>query len=289
MRSVEAGLLRSGKLREFCARVPVLASRAGTPLNAALMAQFDVIDAGVHVVVLDAGGGTLDQFWFDTLWSCTDADSLERYPELLVEKLEASLRLSTAVEALEEAWRARPGDTAAFSAWIDRLEELKRFRQVERVCRGADGPLARIRGYAVRARCQRPFAAGERDALVRGGEDLLVEFADHPESWRARVTLATAGYLAGFDVAARCEAGCARLLARSPTAAMRAHVAEIEKARDVTIGNARRAAVSVQGDAASYYAVTLGVAEPVVATFANDGRPDAREWVRDARRKLEAR
>ncbi len=279
----------------LCARVPVAGVRRARA--ARLAGEFDLPDAGCWVVVRDAQAETLDQFWVDTVWSCADADSLARWPDLLVERIGKSLAEAATLEELARRWVRDTEDAGAFEAWIARLEGFRMHRRARLSCLAvaADpafgAPLreaALLRAFTTRAADGRGFTPAEREAFVVEGEALLAALASHARAPGAAGALLQIGYLDGFDVPSRCAAGFARLERLSPTDAMRRHVAAMAAERDRWLANVRRAA-SQPSPGRAYFAMLLGDAEETARAYADDPRPERQAWVRDARARIAKR
>ncbi len=255
-----------------------------------LRRRFDVVDDLLWIVVRDAQGETIDQFWADTATGPCAQEYVERFPELLVQRIRQGLGERVSIEEFERRWRSCRS-AAQFDVWADRMEGLCRHRQLRETALGvADdselGVVARVRACTTRVKDGRGFSPTDRDAFIAEAEMLLKEIGGHPRAEDVRGALVTGGYLAGFDVEARCNAGIARL------SALPDHAAAIARARDRTLERLRATIATAPADSATHasIAAALGDAEVTVLAFSqppHDRHAEFSSWVRDARAKLE--
>ncbi len=255
-----------------------------------LRRRFDLADDLLWIVIRDARGETLDQFWADTATGPCAQEYVARFPELLVQRIRQGLGERVSVEEFERRWRTSRS-VADFDVWADRMEGLCRHRRLRETALGLAGDsdlgvAARVRACTTRVRDGRGFLPPDRDAFIAEAETLLKEIGTHPKAGDVRGALVSGGYLVGFDVEARCNAGIARL------SALPDHAAAIALERDRTLERLRRTHTSTPEGSATRasIAAALGDAESTVRVFSqppHDRNAEFASWVRDARSKLE--
>jgi hypothetical protein len=258
------------------------------------------------VVVLDGKGETLASWIGDAAGHGCKKNSVDQFPRNLVRLVRKSLERSETVEELERRWKSRQHDTELFERLASRLAEMHAYDRVRQLCEEAaaspelSGPQRdgfRIRAFIARAsdHAERLSTRKARAHFVREGEKLLVELAGHPKAAGLVGVLFARGYAHTFDVPAHSARAIARLERACREAAdgaalkerIRELVARREKWIEVTSESLRR---TEGASAKSFLAATLGDAQAAIELCSQPPYkeyPEYREWLRQARRKVE--
>jgi hypothetical protein len=299
-------LLPSKAIRTLCKQTVVALFRCDAPGCDELRKEFAIPLLNAWVVVLDGKGETLASWVGDSAGAGCSKGSVARFPRNLVQLIRASMERAETVEELERRWRKRPRDMERFEALARRLEEMHAHGKLYERCQdalalpglsGSQRDEFRLRAFAARAsdHTQRPSTRKARAEFVHEGERLLVELAAHPRAGALVGDLFSAGYAHTFDVPGKSARAIARLERASrqlaDATALKERIRELTEWRQewitITTESLQRVA---DGSARRYLAATLGDAREALELCSQSSRsedPRYREWLREARQKLE--
>ncbi len=299
MKTVEASLLPSGRIRKLAEQAVFVGVRKADPLWEDLRKEFGA-RATSWVIVLDPKGELLDAGPADATGALKKQETLSGFPDLLADRIERGLGRQESLQELERRWSKDPKSESAFEALAARFEEMKLDTRLREACEKLAAfpglPAARysgalLRGYAVRSHEYGALGtAGERAKYAEEGERLIAEYAAHPAASRALQALFHGGYAGRFDVPAASAAGIARLEAAArglkEPGPLRERLAELSGIREKEIEALQAARSAARGNEANeaWYAAALGDAEMTIRVYAKSA--SGKEWVEEAREKL---
>jgi hypothetical protein len=221
---VEASLLPSEGLRKLCEKAVVVAVRRTEPQCEAITKEFSIFYGNPAVaIVLDSKGETLACWDADGVLPDCTSESVTRFPSRFVQKLEESLARTESTQALERRYAGRMTEEAAFEALVRRHKEAPAVHPLRNLCLKVEETPGLPHQIQARARMARFIVeagmfARDYEKEIREGEELLFEFAAHPEAPQLvepLTLLYTGAYL--FDFPARSSAALARLDQRART------------------------------------------------------------------------
>jgi hypothetical protein len=303
---VEASLLPSKAIRTLCKQTVVAVIRCDAPAGEELRQEFAIPWLNSWVVVLDGKGETLASWVGDSAGAGCSKGSVARFPRNLVRLIRESMERGETVEELDRRWRKRPRDMERFEAFARRLEEMHAHGKLYERCQdalalpglsGTQRDDLRLRAFAARAsdHTQRPSTRKACAAFVREGERLLVELAAHPRAGELVGELFYTGYADTFDVPSKSARAIARLerAARqlADATALKERIRELTELRQEWITRTTESLQRVADRTVRrYFAATLGDAREAIKLFSQASYrddPKCREWLREARQKLE--
>lgn len=129
-------MLPSKEIKDLCNKVVVVALKSSDKASTEFGKEFNAPDAGLWlwVVVLDAKGETLASFWGDKTGKACTKENVDKFPSMLVEKIEICMQRKQSVQELERIISKNPTDEAAFGKLADRLEENLTFGKLAKPC-----------------------------------------------------------------------------------------------------------------------------------------------------------
>lgn len=154
---------------------------------------------------------------------------------------------------------------------------------------------ARVHAYRARAALALWEDAARREDLIREGERLLAELADHPQAARLVQTLFSYGYEQGFDVPRRCAAGASRLKSIAEDlldpGALWQRIHDLEDLGDRWMDAVCRSLEELPDEpqfapTRAYFAAQLGDADTALRLLdesPSEGYQPIRRWIEDAR------
>jgi hypothetical protein len=299
-------LLPSKAIRALCKQVAVVALRRDDPCCAELREEFAIPFLNSWVVVLDRSGETLASWMGDGAGAgCTDR-SAARFARNLAKLIRVSLERKETVEELERRWKAWPQDLERFERLNRRLQEMNAHGRLGQLCQEAAAnpalPGSQRDGFRIRAFIARAYdgrvrhsTRAARARFVREGERLLVELAGHPEAGGLVSALFAAGYAHAFDVPGRSARAIARLERACHEAAdaapLKERIGEFARMREEWIAVTTEALGKMKDTFGKrYFGALLGDAQAAIKFCSRPpyrDYPRYREWLRDARRKVE--
>ena len=298
---MEASLLPSEELRKLSDRAVVVAVRGTDPACEVLVKEFSIFHGSLAVaIVLDGKGETLACWSADGAAESCTRESVNRFPAVIVEKLKESLARAESTQLLERRASERPKDEAAFEALVRRLKEAPAVHPLRNLCIKVEAAPELPRPIRARARMARfiveeGFFAQDFDKEVREGEDLLVEFAAHPEAAELVHPLSqayTGAYV--FDYPRRTADALKRLEDRAKVqpdpAPLRLRITGLSKQMEVWKSYFQRNLEGVDEKERGFAAARLGDAETAVRILSqpqHENDPVCRKVLRLAREKTE--
>lgn len=302
---MEASLLPSERIRALAEKAVLIAVKKADPACEALRKEFDA-RAASWVVVLDPRGELLDSWMADGDGALKNKDSAERFPGMLADRVEESLRRKESLQDLERRWEKDAKAEAGFEALASRLEEMSadgRLRGLcEKVAALPDLPADRrsgalLRGFIARSREYGALGTAEAQAkFVQEGERLIADHAAHPRATGALNALFQAGYAGKFDVPARGATGIAHLETLTQglkdAGPLRGRIAELRELLKKEIEKLQAARTAARGNEGSeaWYAGALGDAETTIRVFSKPPFNTSayyQDWVQEAREKVQ--
>ena len=212
---MEASLLPSPEIRALCGKVTVAASRIEDPASKALTGEFEIPYGNCWILVLDGKGETLASFMADHAGQGCTKESAGKFPAMIAAKIEACLKRTESLQALEQRWRADPKDLPALQDFAARLEESDAHRRLTAFC---DEALARpdlippvrdevrMRAFLGRSKTGDNITSGEaRERFVEEGIRLLLDAPTHPKAAEALNWLCWSGLANAFDLPAKSQ------------------------------------------------------------------------------------
>lgn len=305
---MEAVLLPSPDVKKLCEKAVVVAVRRSDPACAELRKEFDIPYLNSFAIVLNPRGETMTSFMADTAGRGCTKESSDKFPEMVVAKIEDGLRKADSLQDLERRVESSPSDAAALKELQARIEEVTGFarlgRFLDKISVNPDLPAQvradlRIQAFMARSRAPGIFTSREsKTRLAEEGEKLLVDLADHPGAEPIASTLFNVAYASQFDVPSKSAAGIERLRRQirdhQKPSALRAVVDTLEKIRATWIERTEAARHQGEGKGAeftrAYNGVMLGDAPETVRFFGQppyDRTPLYKTWVKEARERLE--
>ena len=126
-------MLPSKEMKALCAKVPVAAIGINDPLSKRLMKEFSVPYVSSWVVVLNNKGEAVASFQGDAASAGCTKETANKFPQLLVKKINDCVAWTKSVVALETRWKTTKAEVD-FENLVKLLVDMKAYGKAAWVC-----------------------------------------------------------------------------------------------------------------------------------------------------------